>query len=85
MGALGLNEYKFSLDLYEQFDSDAIKTMKTDSKIDIFIPKLKNGFWPRLVIIFRLNFNEIYSNSLNLKISIADLSAAEAKLFENRF
>lgn len=49
IGAHGLNDYKFGLELYEEVDGDNIKTIKTDSRLDFFIPKIKNSFWPRLV------------------------------------
>jgi hypothetical protein len=49
IGVNGLNDYKFNLDLYEEVDGEAIKTTKTDSRLDIFIPKIKPSFWPRLV------------------------------------
>lgn len=49
VGARGMQEYKFTLDLLNEIDSDNIKIMKTDSKIDIFLPKKKPEWWPRLV------------------------------------
>lgn len=49
VGAQGLKEYKFTLDLLQEIDSDKIKSAQTGNKIDIFLPKVTTGFWPRLV------------------------------------
>ncbi|CAO1411587.1 unnamed protein product [Diamesa tonsa] len=49
VGAQGLKEYKFSLDLLEEINPDNIKTFQIGSKIDIFIIKIKPKFWPRLI------------------------------------
>lgn len=52
VGAVGLKEYRFTLDLLNEINSDKIKSVQTGGKIDVFLPKIKNGFWARLV-----NFN----------------------------
>lgn len=49
VGAQGLKEYKFTLDLLEEIDSEKIKSIKTGHKVDIFLPKIVLGFWSRLV------------------------------------
>ncbi|CAG9804829.1 unnamed protein product [Chironomus riparius] len=49
VGARGLQEYKFTLDLLNEIDHEKVKSINTDNKVDIFIPKLKSGFWPRLI------------------------------------
>jgi hypothetical protein len=49
VGAQGLKEYKFTLDLLNEIFADKIKTVQTDNRIDIYLPKSKKGFWSRLV------------------------------------
>jgi hypothetical protein len=49
VGARGQQEYKFSLDLFHEVDYEKIKSIKTDNKVDVFIPKRAKGFWSRLV------------------------------------
>lgn len=52
VGAQGLKEYKFTLDLLEEVDAETIKSVNTGHKIDLFLPKIQAGFWPRLVSVF---------------------------------
>lgn len=49
VGARGLQEYKFTLDLLNEINSDKIKSIKTDNKVDVFLPKKSAGWWSRLV------------------------------------
>ena len=49
MGAVGLKEYKFTLDLLNEINADKIKSVQTGGKIDVFLPKMQPGFWQRLV------------------------------------
>lgn len=49
VGAQGLKEYKFSLDLLNEIEVDKIKAVKTGNFVDIFLPKIEFGFWSRLV------------------------------------
>ncbi|KAG5680151.1 hypothetical protein PVAND_009676 [Polypedilum vanderplanki] len=49
VGARGLQEYKFSLDLFSEVKFEGIKSIKTDNKVDVFIPKKEKGFWNRLI------------------------------------
>lgn len=49
VGAQGMKEYKFTLDLLNEIVADKIKSVRTGNKIDIFLPKVLPGFWSRLV------------------------------------
>ncbi|CRL02072.1 CLUMA_CG015096, isoform A [Clunio marinus] len=49
VGAQGFKEYKFTLDLLNEIDNERIKISQTGNKIDIFLPKIKSGFWSRLI------------------------------------
>lgn len=49
VGAAGLKEYKFTLDLLHEISPDKIRSVQTGGKIDVFLPKLLPGFWNRLV------------------------------------
>lgn len=49
VGAQGLKEYKFTLDLLNEIKIDKIKSVQTDNRIDIYLPKAVKGFWSRLV------------------------------------
>lgn len=49
VGAQGLKEYKFTLDLLNEINPDKIKSAQTGCKIDVFLPKIDVGFWSRLV------------------------------------
>lgn len=49
VGAQGMKEYKFTLDLLNEIVADKIKSIRTGNKIDIFLPKVLPGFWSRLV------------------------------------
>lgn len=56
VGAQGLKEYKFTLDLLNEIHIDKIKSVQTGGKIDIFLPKVKPEFWSRLVGFIFLKF-----------------------------
>lgn len=51
VGARGMQEYKFTLDLLNEINVDKIKSINTDNKIDVFLPKKKAEWWSRLVRI----------------------------------
>lgn len=53
-GAGGLQVYQFKLEhLYGEIDINNFQTLKTDSKIDVFLPKKNPEWWPRLVSIIK--------------------------------
>lgn len=80
-GALGTNEYKFSLSLLRDIKSDAIKVHKTDGKVDILIPKVEKGFWMRLVSRLSSLFLFYFSSF----VRFLDSDAPKAFMAENRF
>lgn len=49
VGAQGLKEYKFTLDLFNDINVDKVKSVLNDNKVDLFLPKKAPAFWERLV------------------------------------
>lgn len=80
VGAQGLKEYKFTLDLLNEIDVNKIKSVKTGNFVDIFLPKIEVGFWSRLV-----SFITQLATDLCFIEFIVDLPASETFVVENRF
>jgi hypothetical protein len=79
VGARGLQEYKFSLDLLNEIDYEKIKSINNDNKVDVFLPKKSSGFWSRLVNAIKLDCHYFYNNYLYF----LDLPATKAILVES--
>lgn len=73
VGAQGLKEYKFTLDLLNEIDPNKIKSVQTGGKVDVFLKKLETGFWSRLVSLF--SFVEV--NNLAVFFYFEDYTAPE--------